>query len=482
MEFGSMSAAQIRASIIKGEFTADSIAEYFLEKAKAENSSLNCIVSFADSYAAQAAENIRQKIATGLVPGKLAGVPIVIKDNIITKDLRTTCASHILADFIPSYNARVIESLLEEDAIIIGKANMDEFGMGSSNEYSYFGKVPNPINPDYVPGGSSGGSACAVASGIAPLALGSDTGGSVRQPASFCGIVGLKPSYGAVSRYGLVAFGSSFDQIGPMARTVEDCALLFSVICKHDPRDSTSANYERPDFLEALMDQRKFRIGIPREYMSGGINSEVLKAVRYSIEKAEELGHQTLQMSLPHTKQSIAAYYIIANSEASSNLLRFDGVRYGCRSAESDDLAEMYINTRSEGFGAEVKRRIMLGTYSLSTGYYDQYYLKAARVREIIRDDFNKAFKQVDMLITPTSPTTAFRLGEKIDDPLSMYLSDICTVSASLAGLPAISIPCGKDNKGLPIGLQIIGRMFREDEVLNLAYNLEKEIRYNLKQ
>ncbi|HDS01771.1 MAG TPA: Asp-tRNA(Asn)/Glu-tRNA(Gln) amidotransferase subunit GatA [candidate division Zixibacteria bacterium] len=482
MEFESMSAAQIRASIIKGEFTASDIAEYFLKQAKAENSRLNCIISFGDSYAARAAENISQKIAAGLAPGKLAGVPIVIKDNLITKDLRTTCASHILEDFIPPYNATVIESLLKQDAIIIGKANMDEFGMGSSNEHSYFGRVPNPIDPEYVPGGSSGGSACAVASGLAPLALGSDTGGSVRQPASFCGIVGLKPSYGAVSRYGLVAFGSSFDQIGPMARTVEDCAILFSVICKHDPRDSTSANYVRPDYLEALKGRKKFSIGIPREYMAEGIDGEVLKAVQDAIEKAEGQGHEITEISLPHTKQSIAAYYTIANSEASSNLSRFDGVRYGYRSTAIDDLAEMYIRTRSAGFGAEVKRRIMLGTYSLSTGYYDEYYLKAAKVREIIRDDFDKAFNEVDLIITPTSPTTAFKLGEKIDNPLGMYLSDIYTVSASLAGLPAISIPCGKDNKGLPIGLQIIGKMFREDEILNLAYNLEREIGYNLKQ
>ncbi len=471
-----MNDARIRASIIKGDFTGEDTAAYFLNAAKNENSRLNCIISFANSCAAKSAEIIRQKIANGIKPGRLAGVPIVIKDNIITKDLRTTCGSHILEDFIPPYNASVIEALLEEDAVIIGKTNMDEFGMGSSNEHSYFGIVPNPINPEYVPGGSSGGSACAVAAELAPLALGTDTGGSVRQPASFCGIVGLKPSYGAVSRYGLVAFGSSFDQIGPMARTVEDCALLFSVISKHDPRDSTSKDFERADYMQALEINRKLRIGIPKEYMSEGIDSEVLEAVQNAIEKTGEMGNEIEDVSLPHIKQSIAAYYTIANAEASSNLSRFDGVRYGYRSIENDDLAEMYIRTRSQGFGAEVKRRIMLGTYSLSAGYYHRYYLKAAQVREIIKNDFQNAFQEVDLIMTPTCPTTAFKLGEKIDDPLAMYLSDIFTVSVSLAGLPAISIPCGKDKEGLPIGLQIIGRMFKEDEILNLAFNLEKEL------
>jgi aspartyl-tRNA(Asn)/glutamyl-tRNA(Gln) amidotransferase subunit A len=480
MDFGSMSAARIRASIVKGDFTAEDTSGHFLNAAKNENSRLNCIISFADSYAAKSAEIIRQKIANGVKPGRLAGVPIVIKDNIVTNDLRTTCGSHILEDFIPPYNASAIEALLEEDAIIIAKANMDEFGMGSSNEHSFFGKVPNPINPEYVPGGSSGGSAGALASGLTPLALGTDTGGSVRQPASFCGIVGLKPSYGAVSRYGLVAFGSSFDQIGPMARNVEDCALLFSVISKHDPKDSTSADFERPDYMHALKANRKFRIGIPREYMSEGIDIEVLQAVQNAIKTAVDLGNEIIDISLPHTRQSIAAYYTIANAEASSNLSRFDGVRYGYRSIENDDLAEMYIRTRCEGFGDEVKRRIMLGTYSLSAGYYNRYYLKAAQVREIIKNDFQDAFQEVDLIMTPTCPTTAFKLGEKIGDPLAMYLSDIFTVSVSLAGLPAISIPCGKDEKGLPIGLQIIGRVFKEDEILNLAFNLEKELEFSL--
>ncbi|MBD3217345.1 MAG: Asp-tRNA(Asn)/Glu-tRNA(Gln) amidotransferase subunit GatA, partial [candidate division Zixibacteria bacterium] len=417
-----MIAARIRASILKGDFTAEDTSGHFLDAAKNENSRLNCIISFADSYAAKSAEIIRQKIANGVRPGKLAGVPIVIKDNIITKDLCTTCGSYILEDFIPPYNASVIKALLEEDAIIIGKSNMDEFGMGSSNEHSYFGKVQNPINPEYVPGGSSGGSACAVAAGLAPLALGTDTGGSVRQPASFCGIVGLKPSYGAVSRYGLVAFGSSLDQIGPMARNVEDCALLFSVISKHDSKDSTSADFERPDYLQALKANKKFRIGIPKEYFFEGIDIEVRESVKKAIEKSKDLGHEIIDISLPHTQDSIASYYTIANAEASSNLSRFDGVRYGYRSIENDDLAEMYIKTRSEGFGDEVKRRIMLGTYSLSAGYYNRYYLKAAQVREIIKNDFQNTFQKVDLIITPTCPTTAFKLGEKIDDPLAMYL------------------------------------------------------------
>jgi len=467
---------QIREMIVSGNITLSDVLDYYLNKIKTENDHLNCFISITEDIAKNSARKLEKRLSNGDQPGMLAGIPIAIKDNIITKDIITTCGSHMLSEFIPPYNSSVVEYLLAEDAIIVGKTNMDEFGMGSSNENSYFGNVLNPIDNDYVPGGSSGGSACAVSSGMVPLALGSDTGGSVRQPASFCGVVGLKPSYGAVSRYGLVAFGSSLDQIGPIARSVDECALLFSVISKYDQRDSTCSDFVKPDYMAEIDDFEKIKIGVPDEYFGEGIDPEVRQSVENALDKFRDIGCERISVSLPTTDKAIAAYYIIANAEASSNLTRYDGVHYGYRSDQSDSIDDMYKNSRSDGFGDEVKRRIMLGTHALSSGYYDKYYQKAIRVRDVISQEFRQTFSKADLIITPTSPTPAFKLGEKTDNPLAMYLSDIFTVSVNLAGLPAISIPCGKTTGGLPIGLQIIGDMFSENTIFKLAKRLEKEL------
>ena len=404
----------------------------------------------------------------------LFGLPIAIKDNIITKDIRTTCSSRILENFIPPFNATVIEKLNEQGYIITGKTNLDEFAMGSSTENSAFFTTKNPWDYERVPGGSSGGSAAAVGAGIAPAALGSDTGGSIRQPAAFCGVVGLKPTYGRVSRYGLVAFASSLDQIGPITRTVEDAALLMNVISGWDRRDSTSSKKEVPDFRSYIgKDIKGLKIGVPEEFFVEGLDPQVKEIVENAIKQLEKEGAIIEQVSLPTTRYAIEAYYIIAPSEASSNLARYDGVRYGYRTSDYKDLEEMYSKTRDEGFGAEVKRRIMLGTYSLSSGYYDAYYLKAQKVRTLIYQEFMDIFEKVDLLATPTTPDVAFKIGEKISDPLQMYLSDIFTVSVNMAGVPGISIPCGfKD--GLPVGLQLIGKPFDEGTLLQVAHYYER--------
>lgn len=412
----------------------------------------------------------------------LAGIPVAIKDNICTRGLRTTCASKILANFVPPYDATVVTKLKTAEAVIVGKTNMDEFAMGSSTENSGFYPTRNPWDPSRVPGGSSGGSAAAVAAGETVCALGSDTGGSIRQPAAFCGVVGMKPTYGAVSRYGLVAFASSLDQIGPLARDVTDCALLLNAIAGHDPRDSTSAPGDPPDYTGFLKeDIRGFRVGIPREYLGEGLDEGVRAVFERACRVLEEAGATLAEATLPHSAYALPAYYLIAPAEASSNLARYDGVRYGYRAEDASDVVDMFNKTRSRGFGAEVKRRIMLGTYALSAGYYDAYYLKALRVRTLIKRDFDQAFEKFDVLLSPTSPTAAFLLGEKVDDPLKMYLSDIFTLAINLAGLPAISVP-GGFWEGLPIGIQFIGKSFAEGTLLHVAYAFEARTGYTSKR
>ena len=401
----------------------------------------------------------------------MMAMPIAVKDNICTEALPTTCGSRILGGFVPPYSATVVDSLRSQQCFLIGKTNLDEFGMGSSTEYSAFGASRNPWKLAHVPGGSSGGSAAAVAADECVAALGTDTGGSIRQPAACCGVVGLKPTYGRVSRYGLIAFASSLDQIGPITKDVMDAALMLNVLAGHDPRDSTSADQAVPDFTRVFKkkDVKKLKIGVPLEFFAEGLDSEVYDAVGEALAVLEDLGGTIEEVSLPHTGVAVATYYIVATAEASSNLARYDGVKYGFRAKESSDLLEMYRLTRQEGFGPEVKRRIMLGTYALSSGYYDAYYAKAQAVRTLIREDFDRVFQDVDLLVTPVMPTPAFQLGEKIEDPLQMYLSDLYTISASLAGIPAISLPCGFSRKGLPIGMQILGRPFEEDVVLRAA-------------
>ncbi|MCZ6636150.1 MAG: Asp-tRNA(Asn)/Glu-tRNA(Gln) amidotransferase subunit GatA [bacterium] len=460
-----------------GQTTAQKVAESTLHHIRQTDDEIHAFLTLDEEGVYKQAEAVDQKISNGEDPGVLAGVPIALKDTLCTKGLRTTCASKILENFIPPYDATAVARLRSSGAILIGKLNMDEFAMGSSNENSAFGPTRNPHDTTRVAGGSSGGSAAAVAAGQVPLTLGSDTGGSIRLPASFCGVVGLKPTYGRVSRYGLIAYASSLDQIGPLAANVADTARLLNVISGHDPNDSTCADVPVPDHTACLTrGVEGLKIGLPREYFSEGLDEEVKKAVLKGVEILEQAGATVQEISIPvagHPAYSIAAYYIIATAEASSNLSRYDGVKYGFRS-ESDDLIEMYNQTRSQGFGREVKRRIMLGTYALSAGYYDAYYLKAQRVRTLIQKDFDTAFQSCDLLASPVSPTPAFQVGEKIDDPLQMYLSDIYTVSVNLAGIPGISVPCGQSSNGLPIGLQLLGKAFDEETLLQAASVVEQ--------
>lgn len=464
---------QIREKLLSGELTCESIVKRYLEKIK-EFERLNAFLSVFEKKAIQRAVEIDEKIKNGYV-GKLAGMVIAIKDNICVKDEKCTCASKILENFVSIYNATAVERLLNEDAIVIGKTNLDEFAMGSSTENSYFGPTLNPYDEDRVPGGSSGGSTVAVAAGLSTTALGSDTGGSIRQPAAFCGVYGLKPTYGRVSRFGLVAFASSFDVIGPFGNSTKDVALVLQVIAGRDENDSTSADVPVPDYLSYLdKDVKGLRVGVPVEYFAEGLDDEIREAIEKRLDFLRESGAILEKISLPHTEYNIPTYYILVTAEASSNLARYDGARYGYRSPQAKSLYEMYVKSRSEGFGAEVKRRIMLGTYVLSAGYYEAYYRKAQKVRRLIKEDFDKAFEKVDVIITPTSPTTAFKLGEKTDDPLKMYLSDIYTVSVNLAGVPAINVPAGFDSKGLPIGMQIIGKQFDEGTILKVSDFLEK--------
>ena len=455
--------------------------EKFLSKVEdsialsAEREELNIFTYINNDEIRASANRISDKMKSGN-NGELSGKTVAIKDLLSTEGIPTTCASGILKDFVPLYDATVVDKLKQSGALLFGKTNMDEFAMGSSNENSYFGPVKNPHDPKKVAGGSSGGSCAAVAAGIVDMALGSDTGGSIRLPASFCGVVGMKPTYGRVSRYGLTAFASSLDQIGPIASSVSDCAALLKVISGSDERDSTSATNEVPDYPNLLeSDVNGLKLGLPKEYYGEGCDEEIVESVSKIIDDLKSKGAEVINISLPHTEYSIATYYIIATAEASSNLERYDGMRYGHRGAGSD-LSEVYNSSRSEGFGEEVKRRIMLGTYVLSAGYYDAYYKKAQQVRRLIRDDFLKAFEKVDAIITPTSPITAFNIGEKMDDPLAMYLVDVYTTSLNLAGLPGISVPGGKSTDGMPIGVQIIGKPFDELGILRIASKIEESI------
>ncbi|MEJ9221915.1 Asp-tRNA(Asn)/Glu-tRNA(Gln) amidotransferase subunit GatA [Paenibacillus glucanolyticus] len=440
---------------------------------------VKAFITLDEEGARSSAKVLDDKLAAGDTRGLLFGLPVGIKDNIVTEGLRTTCASQFLSNFTPVYDATVVGKLRAADTVTIGKLNMDEFAMGGSNENSSFYPVRNPWNLDRVPGGSSGGSAAAVAAGEAYFALGSDTGGSIRQPASYCGVVGLKPTYGLVSRFGLVAFASSLDQIGPLTKNVEDSAYVLQAIAGYDQMDSTSAKVDVPDYLSALSgDIAGLRIAVPKEYLGEGVDAEVKETVLNALKALEALGATWDEVSLPHTDYAVATYYLLASSEASSNLARFDGVRYGVRSDNAGSLIDLYHESRSQGFGDEVKRRIMLGTYALSSGYYDAYYLKAQKARTLIKQDFDKVFEQYDVIIGPTAPTTAFKLGTQVDDPLTMYLNDILTIPVSLAGVPAVSVPCGFAD-GLPVGMQIIGKAFDESTVLRVAHAYEQNTEHH---
>ena len=474
MDIATLTIGAIQEGLRKKTFSAAELTAETLRRAEQENTRTNAYLTFSGKRAQEAARTVDEKLARGEDAGPLAGVPVGIKDVIITKDLLTTCGSRLLADYIPPYDATAIERLEKAGGVVVGKCNCDEFAMGSSNENSAFGPVKHPQFPDRVPGGSSGGPAAAVAQGTAVVSLGSDTGGSIRQPASFCGVVGVTPTYGRVSRYGLVAFASSLDHIGPFARNVHDAALLLQVIAGRDSRDATSAFAPVPDYTASLnRDVRGLKIGLPKEYFQGGA-SETDAQIEKGVALLRKQGCEVVDISLPHTEYAIACYYIICTAEASSNLARYDGVRYTSRSRNATTLSEMYRMTRGEGFGAECKRRIMLGTYVLSAGYYDAYYLKAQKVRALIAGDFQKAFQTVDAIVTPVSPFPAFKLGEKVDDPLAMYLSDIYTITGSLAGIPCMSVPCGRTSEGLPVGMQILTRHFNEPGMFQLAAAFER--------
>lgn len=470
-----MTAVELAAAIKAGKTTAVEATEAVLSLMEEKDEQLNCYVTVNKEKALAQAKAVQQKIEAGELTGPLAGVPVAIKDNMCTEGMLTTCSSKILGNFVPTFSAEAVLNLEKAGAIIIGKTNMDEFAMGSTTETSAYGVTRNPWNTEHVPGGSSGGSAAAVAAGECFYALGSDTGGSIRQPASFCGVVGMKPTYGTVSRYGLIAYGSSLDQIGPLAKDVTDCATILEVIASHDEKDSTSVAREDTDFTSALVDDVEgMRIGIPNDYFGEGLNEEVKAAVLQAAKVLEEKGAIVERFDLSLVDYAIPAYYTIAAAEASSNLERFDGIKYGYRTAEYEGLHNMYKKSRSEGFGAEVKRRIMLGSFVLSSGYYDAYYLKALKVKALIKKAFDEAFAKYDVILGPVAPTTAPKLGESLADPIQMYLGDIYTIAVNLAGLPGISLPCGQDSKGLPIGLQLIGDCFQEKKLIQTAFTYEK--------
>jgi aspartyl-tRNA(Asn)/glutamyl-tRNA(Gln) amidotransferase subunit A len=475
---------ELHARFTKGEVTAHDIVRAFHLRINQVEPKIKAYITLTQDAVMAQADALDERLKGWRKTTPLMGMPIAIKDNICTEGVLTTCASRMLAAFVPPYSATVVAKMRQQGALFLGKTNLDEFAMGSSTENSAFGPSRNPWNPACVPGGSSGGSAAAVAADECAAALGSDTGGSIRQPAALCGVVGLKPTYGRVSRYGLVAFASSLDQIGPITKDVTDAALLMNAIAGHDPSDSTSADIPVPDYTKALKkkDLKKLRIGLPKEYFSAGLHPEVEQAVRAAVDLLQELGGSITDISLPTTGAAVATYYLIATAEASSNLARYDGVKYGIRAKQANDLLDLYMRTRQEGFGPEVKRRIMLGTYALSAGYHDAYYGKAQAVRTLIRRDFDAAFQDVDLIATPVTPTPAFKLGEKVQDPLQMYLSDIYTISINLAGIPAISVPCGFSKAGLPIGLQLIGRPFAEDVVLRGAHAYEQATEWRLKK
>lgn len=475
MDILSLSAVELAAKIKEKEVTVKEAVEAVFARIEEKEKALNCYVTLDKEGALKQAEEVQKKIDDGELAGALAGVPVAIKDNMCTEGMLTTCSSKILGNFVPTFSSEAVLNLEKAGAVIIGKTNMDEFAMGSTTETSAFGETKNPWNEKHVPGGSSGGSAAAVAADECFFALGSDTGGSIRQPASFCGVVGMKPTYGTVSRYGLIAYGSSLDQIGPLTKNVEDCATVMEVIASHDLKDSTSVKREDTDFTSALVEDVKgMKIGIPRDYLGEGLDSEVKEAVLAAAKALEEKGAIVEEFDLSLVEYAIPAYYTIASAEASSNLERFDGVKYGYRTEDYEGLHNMYKKTRSEGFGAEVKRRIMLGSFVLSSGYYDAYYLKALRTKALIKKAFDEAFAKYDVILGPVAPTTAPELGKSLSDPLKMYLGDIYTISVNLAGLPGISVPCGVDKKGLPIGLQLIGDCFQEKKLIQTAYTYEK--------
>ncbi|MEB3213146.1 MAG: Asp-tRNA(Asn)/Glu-tRNA(Gln) amidotransferase subunit GatA [Leptolyngbyaceae bacterium] len=458
------------------ERSAVEIAQEALDRIEALEPSLHSFLHVTADKALEQARKVDEAIAAGETIGPLAGIPIGIKDNMCTQGIPTTCASRILENFVPPYESTVTQKLIDAGMVMVGKTNLDEFAMGGSTENSAFYTTSNPWDVERVPGGSSGGSAAAVAAGECAVALGSDTGGSIRQPASFCGVVGMKPTYGLVSRYGLVAFASSLDQIGPFARNVEDAALLLGAIAGYDPKDSTSLKVEIPDYTANLTPElpKGTRVGIIKETFGEGLDPAVEKTVMQAVDHLKDMGATVKEITCPKFRYGVPTYYIIAPSEASANLARYDGVKYGFRKEQTEDLMQMYTRTRAEGFGAEVKRRIMIGTYALSAGYYDAYYLKAQKVRTLIKQDFEKAFEDVDVLVSPTAPTTAFKMGANSEDPLSMYLLDLMTIPVNLAGLPGLSLPCGFDDDGMPIGLQIIGNVLQEEKVLQVAYAYEQ--------
>ena len=483
MDFHSLTIHQLHDLLVKKEVTSREATEALYRRIEKVDGKIKAYLMLTEGEAFRQADEVDRKIIKGEEIGDLAGIPIGLKDILCTKGIPTTCGSKILRNYVPFYDATVISKLKENEAVFLGKLNMDEFAMGSSTENSGFQTTRNPWDLERIPGGSSGGSAAAVAADECIGAFGTDTGGSIRQPASCCGVVGLKPTYGRVSRYGLVAFASSLDQIGPITKDVEDCAILLNGISGYDSCDSTSVNVEVSDYKRYLVSEVKgVRIGIPDEYFIEGMDPDVERSTKEAIDLLKILGAEVKAISLPHTPYAVAIYYIICTAEASSNLARYDGVKYGFRSDRYEDLMEMYSRTRAEGFGKEVKRRIILGTYVLSAGYYDAYYRKASQVRTLMRNDFERAFEKVDVIVTPTAPTPAFRIGEKVEDPLKMYLSDILTIPVNLAGIPAISIPCGFSREGLPIGLQIMGKHFDEGMLLRVAYAFEQNTDFHLKK
>ena len=482
MDIMSLTAVELGKKIKAKEISVTEATQAYLDQIEKVEADVHSYVTIDKEGALKRAGEVQKLIDDGTLLGPLAGVPVAIKDNMCTKGMRTTCSSKILGNFVPTFTSEAVLNLKKAGAVIIGKTNMDEFAMGSTTETSYYGVTRNPWNLGYVPGGSSGGSCAAVAAGECAYALGSDTGGSIRQPSSFCGVTGIKPTYGTVSRYGLIAYGSSLDQIGPIAKDVTDCATILETIASHDVKDSTSVEREY-DFTSALTDDVKgMKIGIPRDYFGDGLSADVKEQILNAVKVLEEKGAVVEEFDLSLVKYAIPAYYIIADAEASSNLARFDGVKYGYRTEEYEGLHNMYKKTRSEGFGAEVKRRIMLGSFVLSSGYYDAYYLKALRTKALIKQAFDKAFAKYDMIVAPAAPTTAPELGKSLSDPMKMYLSDIYTISVNLAGLPGISIPVGKDSKGLPIGMQLIGDCFQEKKIIQAAYTFEQTRTYEAPQ
>ena len=473
MELYELTVHELMEKLEKNEITSEDIIKSYSKRIDEKEKDVQAFVTVTADEALKQAESVDR------TKSKLAGIPIGIKDNMCTKGVKTTCSSKMLENFVAPYNATVVEKLNNEGVLSLGKLNMDEFAMGASTEYSAFKVTRNPWNLKMAPGGSSGGSAAAVASQMVPWALGSDTGGSIRQPAALCGVVGLKPTYGLVSRYGLVAFASSLDQIGPITQDVTDSAILLNVLAGFDEKDSTSENLPKKDYTKSLVkDVSKFKIGVPKEFLGEGINPEVRNAIEMAVEKYKSLGATVEECTLDIANEALATYYIIACAEASSNLGRFDGIRYGYRTKNYSNLNDIFVNSRTEGFGAEVKRRIILGTYVLSSGYYDAYYKKAQKVRTIIKQEFAKLFEKYDLLLTPTSPTVAYEIGTKSNNPLEMYLADLCTVSVNIAGLPGISIPCGVDKAGLPIGLQLIGKPFGEETIIQAAYTYEQKVKF----